>query len=545
MNRLKKTAHLLIRQTCYPLILLSAFLVAACGNQNRYEDKMIFRYNESAGITSIDPAFSKDQPNIWACNQLFNGLVQMDEALNVRPCIARTWDIQDSGLTYRFHLRRDVFFHENPCFNGNPRKVTARDFEYSFQRLIQPETAAPGAWIFKNVDAFSALDDSTFEIRLKSPFSPFLGLLTMKYCSVLPHEAIEMYGNDFGRNPVGTGPFIFKVWYDNEKLVLLKNEAYFETEEGRTLPYLDAVAVSFIPDKQSAFLEFIKGNLDFLNSLDAGYKDDILTPTGELNPKYADRLVMEKLPFLNTEYLGLNMRSKHPALQNLQFRQALNYAFDRVEMMQFLRNNIGTPARSGVLPKGLPAYQPSPEWGYHYNPERARILIKESGLNLDQLPPLELTTTANYRDLCEYFQGALSKVGIPIEVNVVPASHLRELKANGECDFFRASWIADYPDGENYFSMFYSGNHTPMGPNYTFFEHPQFDEWYLNSRLVDEPLEKKEMYTKSDSLLMYHSPIVPLYYDEVVRFYPKTLEGMKGNALNVLDLKRVRKNQSD
>ena len=155
----------------------------------------------------------------------------------------------------------------------------------------------------------------------------------MQYCSVLPHEAVDFYGTEFRRNPVGTGPFSFKMWQEGVKLVFLKNHKYFETENNQRLPYLDAVAITFVPDKQSAFLEFIKGNLDLMSGIDPTYKDELLTREGKLQPKYYSKINLITQPYLNTEYLGFmvenperNMEARAPVKE---IRKAINLAFDR------------------------------------------------------------------------------------------------------------------------------------------------------------------------------------------------------------------------
>ncbi|MBT6650935.1 MAG: ABC transporter substrate-binding protein, partial [Flavobacteriales bacterium] len=337
--------------------------VTACGIDVDNSEKKIFRYNESAGIHTLDPAFSKDQATIWATNQLFNGLVQLDNDLNVKPSVAKSWDISSDALSYTFTLRNDVFFHNHELFiNGKGRKVTASDFEYSFNRLLDKDFAAPGAWVLGNVASFSALNDSNFTIKLQKPFPAFLSLLSMQYCSVVPKEIID--GSDFNRNPIGTGPFKFQLWEDGVKLVFRKNPSYFEKEGEEQLPYLDAVAITFIQDKQSAFLQFIQGNLDFISGIDASYKDEILTQTGELQTKYKDIVNLESQPYLNTEYLGFLM-DNNPL--PLEIRKAINYAFDRVKMLKYLRNNIGTPAINGFVPMGLPSFNTN-VIGYNYNP---------------------------------------------------------------------------------------------------------------------------------------------------------------------------------
>ena len=225
-------------------------------NSATQKDHLVFRYNEHRNISSLDPAFSKDLADIWATNQIFNGLVQMDNSLNVSPAIAKNWSITDSATKYIFDLKKDVFYHKHHLFGtDSTRSVTASDFEYSFNRLKDKSLASPGSWVLSKVENFYAENDSTFVIQLRQPFPAFLGLLTMKYCSVVPHEIVNHYGTDFRSNPIGTGPFKLKRWEENIKLVLRRNPNYFETDSnGKSLPYLEAVAVTFLPDKQREFL---------------------------------------------------------------------------------------------------------------------------------------------------------------------------------------------------------------------------------------------------------------------------------------------------
>ena len=531
------------------LLLATGFTFNSCSHEKVYDDRLIFRYNSHSGINSLDPAFSKAQYEIWACNQLYNGLVQMDQQLRLQPAIAKSWEILDSGYSYLFHLRKDVYFHENSCFNNiKTRTVIAQDFVYSFERLRSPDLVAPGSWVFKNVRDFIAVNDSTLKITLLKPFPPFLGILSMKYCSVIPKEAVEYYGNDFRDNPVGTGPFYFKIWVENEKLVLRRNLNYFEFDnEGKQLPYLESVAISFIPDKQSAFLEFIKGNLDFLSGIDASYKDELLTLDGKLREKYKDKFSLYAQPYLNTEYLAFQVDTGKEVTHNSpllikEVRQAINYGFDRKKMMKYLRNNVGTPATSGMIPKGLAAYDPERIKGYSYQPEKAAELLEKAGYPKGKgLSPIKLQTTASYLDLCEYMQGELSTLGIQVDVEVSPPSTLRQAVSTSKVGFFRASWLGDYPDSENYLSLFYSQNWAPNGPNYTHFKDEQFDRWYEESSSITVDSLRIALYQKMDSLVISEAPVVPLFYDQVLRFYPKNIKGMEGNAMNMLDLKMVRK----
>ena len=531
----------------YTVLLNSTFIwvlfIFSCGNkENTFDDSKVFRYNEHKNIGSLDPAFSKDLADIWATNQLFNGLVEMDDSLNVQPSIAKSWEISDDALTYTFTLKDDVTFHKHALFgNDSTRAVISNDFYYSFNRLKDEKLASPGSWVLNKVDKFYPVNDSIFEIKLKQPFPAFLGLLTMKYCSVVPREIVEHYGNDFRSHPIGTGPFQFKRWEENLKLVFRKNPNYFEVDEnGTRLPYLEAVATTFLPDKQSEFLQFAQGNIDYVSGLDASYKDEILTSDGQLRDVYGPDVNMIRGPYLNTEYLAFYMESEVPAIQSDLIRQAVNYGFDRNKMMIYLRNGIGIPAHGGFIPKGLPGY--SDKIGFSYQPEKSKQLvqkyIEETG---NSNPEIRITTTSNYLSFCEYIQRELQKTGLIVNVDVIPASSLKDAKANGKLDMFRASWVADYPDAENYLSLYYSKNFAPNGPNYTHFKNEQFDIWYEQAFTETDSKKREILYTKMDSLVMSQTPIVPMFYDEVVRFTRKNVKGLGINPTNLLDLKRVRK----
>ena len=534
-----KLIYLLTASYCF-------FFLISCNSEiNSDKDHLVFRYNEHSNIATLDPAFASNPQLIWPTNQLFNSLVRLDDELNIQPDIAKNWTFNDSTLTYTFNLRNDVYFHKSKVFAGSykdsTRNVTAQDFEYSFNRLLDEKVAARGSWVLNNVDHFYAENDSTFSIQLNQPFPAFLGLLSMRFCSVVPKEAIDYYGNDFRSNPVGTGPFKFKFWEENVKLVLRRNPDYFETDEfGNQLPYLEAVAITFLPDKQSEFLQFVQGKLDFVSGLDNSYKDEIVSTKGKLQEKYKNQVNLITSPYLNTEYLGFFMDSPTSEIQSKKIRQAINYGFDRVKMITYLRNGMGIPAVHGFIPKGLPGFNNME--GYTYQPEKAKELVRqyieESGNNN---PSIAIGTNSQYLDLCEFIQRELENIGIQVEIDVLPPSTLRQMKSSGELAIFRASWIADYPDAENYLSLFYGENFTPNGPNYAHFKNNVYDSLYVASLSLSNIKERKLLYEKMDSIIIEEAPVVPLYYDMAVRFVSKKVSGLGINPQNFLVLKRVQK----
>ncbi len=525
-------------------LVVGCWLLVSCSTKiKKHEENSVFRYNEHANITTLDPAFAKDLRTIWVTNQLFNGLVQLDDSLNVQPDIAHSWTISEDGKIYAFNLKKGIKFHKHMLFGkDSTRSVIASDFEYCFNRLLDPDVASPGKWVLDFVEKFEAKNDSTFVIQLKQPFPPFLSLLSMKYCSVVPFEAVEYFGDTFRANPIGTGPFKFKLWVENTKLVFRKNNNYHEKDEdGNRLPYLEAVAITFLPDKQSEFLQFIQGNIDFISGIDASYKDDLLTSEGQLKQHYKDQIDMVSGPYLNTEYLGIYLDAAEKEVNSVKIRKAVNYGFDRIKMIKYLRNGIGNPAINGFIPKGLPSFNNME--GYTYQPEKAKELVQsymeETG-NLN--PSITISTNSQYLDLCEYIQRELQRTGLHVNVDVMPPSTLRQTKVNGQLSIFRGSWVADYPDAENYLFIFHSKNFSPNGPNYTHYSSKEFDALYEKAIQTTNNKKRHVLYRQMDSLIMASAVVIPLYYDEVVRFSQKNVKGLGINPVNLLNLKKVKKN---
>lgn len=518
------------------IIILFGILLSSCEKDSDIENN-IFKYNEYSNISSLDPAFSSTLRNIWPVNQIFNGLVQLDKNLEIKGDIASSWTISEDKRTYTFKIRQDVYFHNSELFGKNlTRKVKAKDFEYSFNRLIDNKIASPGYWVFNNVKNFKAINDSIFQIELKKEFDPFLGILSMKYCSVVPHEIVTVLGDKFSKKPIGTGPFKFKKWDENVKLVLSKNKNYFEHDSlGQKLPYLDGIAISFIPDKKSEFMELLSGRLDMVSSPENSIIDQIFDYKGDLNPRFSSNFNLLKSPYLNTEYIGFNIQNN--TKKDTLLRYAINSGIDRKKMMQYLRKNIGYPAESGIVPNGLnnSFYLPR----YNYDPDLSKKLISiyKSNNDIDEIN-ITIVSDSQYLDILEFIQSELQKIGVQVQIEITPPSILRQGKATGKFDAFRASWIADYPHVENYFSLFYSKNHTPKGPNYTFFSDRNFDELY---ELIGnkKSISYEKISNDLENIIRRYSPIIPLYYDMSVRIVPKNISGLEANAINQLNLKRV------
>lgn len=536
--------------------VLPCFLIAVCCGflnsclREKKSEKQVFYYNESTGTATLDPAFAKNQSIMWPVHQLYNTLVEIDSNLNIIPSLARCWEVSADRLTYTFHLRDHIVFHDNDAFpDGKGRVMNAGDIVYSLNRIIDKTTASSGAWIFNNrvdtVQPFTAADDTTFRLQLLRPFHPILGILSMQYCSIVPKEVVEKYGKDFRRHPCGTGPFQLVSWEEGEAMILHKNKYYWEQDkQGKSLPYLDAVKISFFDNKATEFLQFRQGKLSFVNDIDPSFKDELLTRKGELRQQWEGKIQLKKHPYLNTEYFGILVDEKNPLVKNTPIRikairQAMNYAINRKQLMMYMRNSIGIPAEAGFVPGGLPSGNTASVKGYGYNPAKAKQLLKEAGFPDGRgIPPIKLLTINIYADIGSFIARQLEEAGIPVQVEIVQKSLLLEQTAKSQALFFRGSWIADYPDAENYMAMFYSKN--PAPPNYTRYKNPVFDLLYEKALLETNDSLRYALYREMDQLVINDAPVIPIWYDMAIHLVQPAVQGFYPNALNLLELRRTR-----
>jgi len=527
--------------------MLMSFFMCACAARKEEDRSKVFYYNESNAIGSLDPAFAKDLETMWATNQLFDGLVELDSLLRPKPCIAKSWTISEDGLTYTFVLRDDVFFHASPLFEDSARRrVVASDFVFSFNRIRDPKVASPGGWVFEHVrdNGFDAKNDSVLEIQLKRPFQPFLGMLSTQYANVVPMEVVNHYGLDFREHPIGTGPFQFAFWYEQIALVFHRFPAFWKYDEnGMRLPYLDAVKIDFVKDMAVEYQGLLSGRYDFMSGIHVSFKDELLTPDGDLDPAFTGLLRFQKTPFIKTDYLGFvideaALSESHKVLLDPRIREAIEVAIDKDAMVRYLRNNTVIAAHAGFVPPillGQVAQSAS-----SYNPQRARALIAETGYSKEQLK-LDMYATSDYADLLEYIQHALEKVGIQASVKVLQSANFKEQTSQAKLPIFRKSWLADYADAENFLGIFKSNRFAPAGPNYMHYRSEEFDAQYDRATAETNDSLRLILYRSLNQRLIGERVVIPLFYDQVSHFVSKQVSGFQTNAINMLDLSTVKK----
>ena len=449
-----------------------------------------FRYRIAGDPPSLDPIHTTDTTSATIVLKLFEGLVDQDpETLEVVPALAETWEIADDGLTYTFHLRRDVVFH-----NGRP--VTSADFRYSFERCLRPESRSPRSWVLEPISGADALrsgdadtltgmetpDEYTVVIRLDRPFAPFLSYLAMESGRVVAREGVD--GDSF--TPIGTGPYRFVRWDHDIRVV---TEAW-EGWHGPA-PAVRRVEYEVIPDVGVAFQKFVAGELDLVNEL----------PPGQLaliRERYPE--AVKTWPFLRVEYLGLN-HTRPPFKDNLTLRRALSWAVDRERIARDILEGASIPA-TGVLPPGIPGRDESLE-GYGYDPDRARALLAEAGYpGGEGLPELTLWYNTNeaHQQVAQFIQATFRDIGVRTRLRSLDWPAYLKACESHEPDMYRLGWVADIPDADNFLYILLHSSQIGAAGNYSGFSDPEFDRLVEEARRTTDEQRRIELYKQADRL---------------------------------------------
>jgi peptide/nickel transport system substrate-binding protein len=545
------------------LILFTLFFLNGCSKKGNLQK--IFHYNEPNSIESLDPITANNYPAINALINVCEGLVEYNKEAKLQPLIAKSYEISEDGITYTFYLRRNVYFHDDDCFPGKKgRRVTAGDFKYCYERVCDTRTKTRGLWVYrdkvagaeefaanpekaKEIMGFAAVNDSTFQIKLVHPFAPFLSILTMPYGYVYPKEAVEYYKENFGFHIVGTGPFMFVKWDYDKELVFEKNNNYWGMDkDGSMLPHIDGFIVSFIRSAETEFLDFQEGKLNFEKPSIDVYAQ-LIDDNGNLKPQYNFELI--KQPYLNTVYLAamedtaMEGGKNDPLALNTKLRQALNYAIDREKIVKYVLKGKGIPGIHGPLPKGMPGYSEEVR-GYTYDRDKAIQLLEEAGYPNGKGLNLKLVfhNDESQRELCEAIQAQFKDIGVNLQIEEMLGATHRSAQNEGKLTFWRANWGADYYDPENYYALFYSKNHTPIGPNTTCYANPRVDSLYeLGLRLTNFD-ERMKVYREIDKYLFQDSPWMIVYYNQFIYLKQKNVSGMYVDGLGIINLKYCKLN---
>ena len=563
-------------------ILIFSLLALSCGKKNGSDNLVelkggikgggIFIANELENIRSLDPVGVNDVVSHHVSHQIYDGLIDLDTNLQITPMLAKRWDISPDGLTYTFYLRNDVTFHDNECFpGGKGRKFVAQDVVYSFTRVLDPRTGSLGFDFYKNyvegakeyneeiskstsekrepqlaeVTGYKALNDTTFQIKLKKSFAPFIYYMCQGFAYIVPKEAVEKYGKDYFQNPVGTGPFVFQNWTPDLEINLKRNPNYWDKDtHGNQIPYLEGVKFRFIKDLSQQLLEFKNGNLYESYRIPNELFKSIVNDDKTLTPEYSQFTVQRKTA-LSTQYYGFLVTSK--TFQDVRVRQAFNYAIDREKILKYVLNGSATdPAIYGMVPPVMPNYNAKQVKGYTFDLTKARQLMSDAGFPGGKGFP-EVTLNINEgggrnTQIAEAIQDMLKEIGVTVKLQLLQfAQHLDNIDA-GRSDFYRLGWNADYPDPETFLNLFY-GKNVPANPkdvspiNSFRYVNPQYDALFEKAIATVDIAERNKLYEQAEQLAVNDAVCLFIYYDEDWRLVQSFVRGFALDPMHRVNMR--------
>ncbi len=482
-----------------------------------------YRRPLSNNPSTLDPAAVADTNAVTVVQQIFDGLVQYDNSLSIAPALAETWKSSRDNLVWTFYLRKGVKFH-------NGREMVADDVVFSFLRILDPKVRSSGAEVFANVKGardfiegraasvagFRVLDPHTLEISLAQASAPFVSSLAIGYAKVVPREAVQASGAEFGNRPVGTGPFKFAGWKKDDMIQLEANPAYFA---GR--PFLDRLQYRIFPGQkiEQMYTSFSKRDLE-----------DTPVPTNELGTARESRQhQFVSRPILGVRFFGFDT-SKEP-LTSRELRQAFNFAIDRDALVQEVYKGR-YKAGNSFLPPGTyghdPQYKP-----YTYDPARARALLRKAGFPDGKgLPAFQVWSNPRSEIVQrehEVIREQLSDVGIQVEFlyNTDFPAFNREMY-DGKMPIFRYGWVGDVPEPENFLYRLF---HSQGRNNMTRYRNPRVDRLLDGARIQQNLPKRVALYREAERLILDDAPIIPLSYYSYERIFQPYVRSIEVNAL--------------
>lgn len=553
--------------------LIALFLITSCSNNSETENidavggKMYggeLKFMSSEKVQSLAPYETIDVFSARVVSQIYEPLFKANlETMEVEPAIAESFSVNGSATEYTIKIKKGIKFHENDCFSGGTREVNANDVKFMFDVACSGlegnqvnyllTSYIKGAQDYMNktseklleegVPGVKVVDNNTIKISLENPFTGLDKVLSHSGLSIFPKEAYEKYGSDFSNHPVGTGPFALESMND-DKLIMKRNPNYWKKDNfGNQLPFLDKISMTFSKNKKSELLAFRKKEIDMVLEIPVEEIEHILGSLQDaidgLNVKHK----VENESSLSMAYLAFACQSEE--FKDPNVRKAFNYAINRQAIVDEYLEGEGYPALNGFVPP-METYPNKKVKGFEYNPELAKELLAKAGYGKGKKFP-KLSVYVNAKEgtsIHKMVQGIVHQLNknlnINLNIKLCTIKERNEAINNGKAKIWRTGWIADYPDAENFLSMFYSGHiHGLSMLNGFKFKNAEFDKLYLQALRELNPDKRNDILTKCDQIIVDQSPVMPILTDDFIVMVNARVRDFKTNSMETLDFTKV------
>ena len=483
-----------------------------------------FIFGRGGDSVGLDPALEEDGESFKVCDNIYDTLIQYkDGSTEIEPGLATSWESSEDGLTWTFHLRKGVTFHDGTPFNAEAVLFSLNrqhDKTHAFHDVGGSYVYWIATGLAEIVDKITAVDEFTVQIHLKTAYSPFIYTIAITSFSIVSPTAVKELGDEYSNNPVGTGPFKFVQWDRGDKIVLAANENYW----GRR-PKLDRVIFRSIPDNAVRLIELQRGGL---HAMEFPNPDDLQQIQDD------ETLELLSQPGTNIGYLAMNMDK--PPLDNLKVRLAINHAINKSEIIKHLYQGLGVPAKNPIPPT-MWSYDDTIE-DFDYNPKLAKQLLAEAGYpNGFETTLWALPVPRPYipdgRALAEVLQSELRNVGIETKIVTYDWGTYLEKTKYGEHDMAMLGWSADLGDPDNffYFLLSKSSAEKPAG-NIAFYRSDTMQNVLEQARSISDKEKRIALYKQAQQIFHKDVPWVPLAHAKQILVVNKKVKNLKLHPLN-------------
>jgi ABC-type transport system substrate-binding protein len=502
---------LLVSTALIAALALPAFAQETLDPNAKSGGGIVITYKDD--VATLDPAIGYDWQNWSMIKSLFDGLMDYTPGTTeLRPGLAESYDVSDDGMTFTFHLRKGVKFH-------NGREMTADDVKYSLDRVTLPATQSPGAGFFGAIVGYDAMadgsatslagvtvvDPSTVEIKLSRPDATFLHVMALNFASVVPKEAVEAANGDFGKMPVGTGAFKLQEWTIGQKLVFAKNPDYWRAG----LPYLDTVTFEVGQEPIVALLRLQNGEVDV--------PGDGIPPAKfqEVMGDPAQAAHVVEGGQLQTGYITLNVKT--PPFDKVEVRKAINMAINKDRIVQII--NGRAVVANQPLPPSMPGYTKD-YTGYAYDPEAAKKMLADAGLPDGFDTELYVMNTDPNPRIAQAIQQDLAAIGVKASIQSIAQANVIEAGGAGTAPMIWSggmAWIADFPDPSNFYGPILGcSGAVDGGWNWSKFCDPAIDAEATKADSMKDPAapERLKMWSDVYMKVMEQAPWVPVFNEQ-------------------------------
>lgn len=555
---------------------LSIFLliiITACGGESETQKEAIggkmyggeFRFMSVEKVNNLFPLSTIDVYAQRINSQIFEPLLKIDmETMNVVPAIAESYKISEDAKTFTFQIRKGVFFHEDACLSGGTREVTAQDVKFTLEMACSglPENQTSyllvnrivgaadfydktkKALVKTGISGIKVVNDYSLEIKLTEPFVGFDRILSHTNLSVFPKEAYEKYGKDISKHPVGTGPFMLEKM-DDQGITLKRNSGYWKKDDlGNQLPFLDKVVMTYVQDKKSELIAFRNKTIDLVLEIPVEEIENVFGTLEEAQEGKNVKHKVESESSMNINYVAFADES--PEFSDMRVRKAFNLAVNTTEIVDKYLLGEGWAVKNGFVPK-MDNYPSEQVKGHKTNIDQAKALLAQAGYpNGKNFPVLDFYVNAMEGSSAHKMSVAVAEqikqgLNIDLKIKLCSLEERDQAITTGKAKIWRSGWVADYPDPENFLSLFYGGNLTEASSaiNAFRFKNAEFDVLYEKASKEINQEKRNALLVKCDQIVIDQAAVMPILTKDFLIIVNARIRDMKTNAMESLDFSTI------